>query len=104
MNYVNLIGKISSEPKVFNLENGRKIANFSIKTEETFLDKDGNVQKKSQWHRVYAWGRWVAVLEEFGTKGINLAVEGRLVSRFYKDTKGKNRCVSEVEVNDLILL
>jgi single-strand DNA-binding protein len=104
MNYVNLIGKISSEPKVMNLENGRKIANFSIKTEETYLDKEGNVQKKSQWHRVSAWGKWVAILEQFGEKGLQLAIEGRLTSRFYKTPKGENRFISEVEVNDLVLL
>lgn len=104
MNYVNLIGKVSSEPKVVSLENGRKVASFSLKTEETFLDKDGNVKKRNQWHRISAWGRWVAILEEFGEKGLQLAVEGRLTSRFYRDQKGQSRFVSEVEVNDLVLL
>lgn len=104
MNYVNLIGKISSEPRVMNLENGRRMANFSLKTEENVLDKEGNFHKRSQWHRICAWGKWVSILEEFGEKGINLAVEGRLISRFYKDLKGNSRCVSEVEVNDLIVL
>lgn len=104
MNHVNLIGKISSEPKVMSLENGRKIANFSLKTEETYLDAEGNIKKKSQWHRVHAWGRWVSVIEEFGTKGLNLAIEGRLISRFYKGQNGEKRFITEVEVNDLVLL
>ncbi len=104
MNYVNLIGKISSDLRVMDLDNGQKIANFSLKTEENVLDKDGKSHKRSQWHRVSAWGKWVSILEEFGEKGINLAVEGRLTSRFYRDVKGNNRFVSEVEVNDLIVL
>lgn len=104
MNYVNLIGKISSQPKVMSLENGRKIANFSMKTEETYLDKDGNLHKRNHWHRVSAWGKWVAIVEEFGEKGLKLAIEGKLVSRFYRDGKGDSRYVSEVEVNDLIML
>lgn len=104
MNYVNLIGKISSEPKIMNLDNGRKIANFSLKTEESYLDKNGNVLKRSQWHRVSAWGKWVAILEEFGEKGLQLAIEGRLTSRFYKNQKGESRFISEVEVNDLVML
>lgn len=104
MNHVNLIGKMTSEPRVMSLENGRKVANFSLKTVETFLDKDGNVQKKSQWHRIHVWGRWVAVIEEFGQKGLNLAVEGRLTSRFYKSQSGTRHQVTEIEVNDLVLL
>jgi single-strand DNA-binding protein len=104
MNHVNLIGKISSEPKVLELENGRKIAQFSLSTSEVYLDGEGNTKERKQWHRISAWGRWVSVLEKFGQKGLNLAVEGRLVSRFYKGKSGDRRFVVEVEVNDLILL
>ncbi len=104
MNHVNLIGKISSQPRVVELENGKKIAQFSMSTQESFLDKDGNVRKRSQWHRVSAWGNWVTVLEELGQKGLNLAIEGKLVSRFYLSKTGAKQFVTEVEVNDLILL
>ncbi|MNU95537.1 Single-stranded DNA-binding protein [compost metagenome] len=51
-----------------------------------------------------AFGRWVSVLEELCTKGINVAVEGRLVSRFYRTESGERRMFSEIEVNDLIIL
>lgn len=104
MNHVNLIGKISSDPKVVMLENGKRIAQFSLSTQETFLDGEGNVKKKSTWHRVSAWGNWVSVLEELGQKGINLAIEGKLVSRFYHTQKGERKFVTEVEVNDLVIL
>lgn len=104
MNHVNLIGKISSEPKVMILDNGRKLAQFSMSTQETFLDAFGNVVKKNQWHRISAWGNWVNVLEELGEKGLKLAVEGKLVSRFYKTPTGDKSFVTEVEVNDLIIL
>lgn len=104
MNYVNLIGKMSSEPRVFSTENGRTIANFSLKTEETYLDREGHTKKKSQWHRISAWGKWSKIIEEFGSKGTQLAVEGRLTSRFYKTPNGENRMITEIEVNDLVLL
>jgi single-strand DNA-binding protein len=104
MNHVNLIGKISSNPKVVMLENGKRIAQFSFSTQETFLDVEGNVKKKSTWHRVSAWGNWVSVLEELGQKGINLAIEGKLVSRFYRAKNGDRKFITEVEVNDLIIL
>lgn len=104
MNHVNLIGKISSAPKVIELANGRKIAQFSMSTQETFLDALGNVKKRNQWHRVSAWGNWVQVLEELGEKGLNLAIEGKLVSRFYKSQNGDHKLITEVEINDLVVL
>ena len=63
MTHVNLIGKISSEPKVTELTNGRKIAQFSISTQETYLDAEGNTKVRKQWHRISAWGRWIKVFQ-----------------------------------------
>lgn len=104
MNHVNLIGKISSEPKVISLGNGKKLAQFSMSTEESYLDDLGNTLKKDQSHRITAWGNWVAILEELGQKGIQLAIEGKLVSRFYKNQAGDRKFITEVEINDLVLL
>jgi single-strand DNA-binding protein len=104
MNHVNLIGNISSKPRVVELTHGRKIAHFTVSTKETFLDDKGNTKNRKQWHRMTAWGRWVKVLEELGAAGIPVAVEGKLVSRFYSDLKGGKQYISEVEVNDLVLL
>ncbi len=104
MNHVNIIGKISSEPKVSILPGGRRVVNFSLATKEHYLDKDGNLQVKQDWHRLTAFGRWVNILEELCAKGINVAVEGRLVSRFYKTESGERKMFSEIEVNDLIIL
>lgn len=103
MNHVNLIGKVCSAPKFVELPNGRKITQFNLSTSETVLDSRGEPKKKSQWHRITAWGKWVKVMEELGACGMDLAVEGRLVTRFYSE-KGQKRVVSEVEVNDLIIL
>jgi single-strand DNA-binding protein len=104
MNHVNIIGKIASEPRVSVLPGGRKIVNFSLSTNEHYLDKEGNLKVKQDWHRLTAFGRWVSVLEELCGKGINIAVEGRLVSRFYKNPAGERQMISEIEVNDLIIL
>jgi len=103
MNHVNLIGKVSSIPKVVELANGRKIAQFTMSTKEMYLDETGKTKTRSNWHRLTAWGRWVQVLEELGIVGMDLAVEGKLVTRFYKDNDTQ-KCISEVEVNDLIIL
>ena len=103
MNHVNLIGKVTSEPKFTQLENGRKVAKFSLSTKEIYLDAEGNTKSRDNWHILTAWGRWIKVLEEFGSVGTHVAVEGRLVSRFY-NSQGQKKYVSEVEINDLILL
>lgn len=103
MNHVNLIGKVTSEPKFTQLENGRKVAKFSLSTKEIYLDAEGNTKSRDNWHLLTAWGRWIKVLEEFGSVGTHVAVEGRLVSRFY-NSQGQKKYVSEVEINDLILL
>lgn len=103
MNHVNLIGKIASQPKVYETPNGRRIAQFTMSTNEVYLDDSGNSRKKSNWHRVAAWGKWVTILEELGTVGMELAVEGKLRSRYYEEN-GKKQFTAEVEVNDLIIL
>jgi single-strand DNA-binding protein len=87
MNHVNLIGKVTSEPKFTQLENGRKVAKVSLATKEFYLDADGNMKSRSNWHILSGWGKWIKVLEEFGSVGAQVAVEGRLVSRFY-NTQG----------------
>lgn len=103
MNHVNLIGKMTSTPRFYDLPNGRRVAQFTMSTKETFLDEEGNTKKKSHWHRMSAWGRWVQVLKELGTEGMELAVEGKLTTRFY-DKGGEKRFISEVEINDLVIL
>lgn len=103
MNQVNLIGQMSSLPKVSKLSNGKQIASFTLATKEHYLDKDGRTKIRRNWHLLSAWGRWVKVLEEFGQVGIEIAIEGKLVTRFYH-IQGKRRMVSEVEVSELIIM
>ena len=103
MNHVNLIGKISSLPRFYETPNGQKIAQFTLSTNETYLDDEGNTKTRKHWHRLSAWGRWVKVMEEFVAVGNEVAVEGKLTTRFYLK-EGKKHFISEVEVNDLIIL
>ncbi len=103
MNHVNLIGKVCSSPKVVELPDGRKIAQFTMATKEMYLDASGKTKSRSNWHRMTAWGKWVKILEELCQEGVDLAVEGKLVSRFYQN-RGERKFISEVEVNDLVIL
>jgi len=104
MNHVNLIGKMCSTPRIVELAGGKKIAQFTLSTKETYLDEKGNPKSRSQWHQLSAWGRWVKILEELGSAGMGMAVEGKLITRFYKNNEGERKYISEVEVNDLVIL
>ncbi len=103
VNHVNLIGEITNPPRIYELPNGRTIAQFMMSTTETYLDEKGDVKTKDHWHRICAWGRWVKVLNELGYKGLRIAVEGKLSTRFYY-RNGQRQSISEVEINDLIIL
>ncbi|MBI2257539.1 MAG: single-stranded DNA-binding protein [Flavobacteriia bacterium] len=104
MNHVNLIGKITSQPEVYQSKSGKRTARFNLSTEESYLDTKGNVKKRNYQHTITAWGIWVNLLEEKIEKGTSLAVEGRLISRFYIDKDGSKKKSTEVEINDLIIL
>ena len=103
MNHVNLIGELTSLPRFYELPSGRRVAQFTIATREVYLDADGNSKNKKHWHRISAWGRWAKILEELAREGMELAIEGKLTTRFYQ-RGGEKRFISEVEVNDLIIM
>lgn len=102
-NHVHLIGKICSITRFHTHSSGRRVCQFTVSTNENYLDENGETKSKQYKHRVCAWGRWVRVLEEFGDAGIQIALEGKLVSRFYiRD--GVKQYISEVEANDLVIM
>lgn len=103
MNHVNLIGKARSEAQFIEMDNGKKIAKFSLSTKENYLDENGKMKSRDTWHTLTAWGKWAKILEQTEIKGTHLAIEGKLVSRFYK-AGGIPKLISEIEINDLTLL
>lgn len=103
MNHVNIIGKMTTKPRYYETPNGRTIARFTVATKETILDDTGNPTEITDWHRVTAWGNWVKVLQEFATTGMDLAVEGKLKTKYFAKNGIKN-IISEVEANDIIII
>lgn len=86
------------------LPGGRKIVSFSLSTAETCLDSYGNYTVRQNQHRLIGWGKWVQIVERCLFEGIQLAVEGKLVTRLEKLENGSSHSVSEIEINDLIIL
>lgn len=94
---------MTSKPRYYELPNGRTIAKFTMTTKETVLNEEGQTKDVTDWHRVIAWGNWINVLQEFSVTGMDLAVEGKLKTRFFAKNGVKNM-ISEVEANDIIII
>lgn len=103
-NSVQLIGNLGNDPEVLKMENGNKLAKFSIATNETYRKKDGEKATETQWHNVVAWGKTADIVEKYLAKGKEVAIHGKLTSRAYETKEGEKRYVTEVVCNEVVML
>ena len=103
-NKVQLIGNLGNAPEVKTLESGKKMARFSVATNENYRNAKGEKVTETQWHNLVAWGKVAEIVEKFLTKGKEVAIEGKLVNRSYNDKEGNKKYVTEIQVNELLLL
>ncbi len=103
-NKVQLIGNLGQDPEIVTLDNGNKLAKFSIATNETYKNQQGEKVTDTQWHHVVAWGKIAEIVESYLSKGKEVALEGKLTSRSYETKTGEKRYVTEIRCNELLLL
>lgn len=103
-NRVQLIGNVGSEPEIRTLETGKKVAHLTIATNDYYKNDKGEKVQQTEWHRITAWGKVAEIIEKYVVKGKEIAVEGKLTHRSYDDKNGEKRYVTEVVVNDVLLL
>jgi single-strand DNA-binding protein len=103
-NKVQLIGNLGNNPEVKNTESGKKLARFSIATNEVYRNAKGDKVTETQWHHLIAWGKVAEIIERYLVKGSEVAVEGKLVYRNYNDKDGNKKYITEIQVNELLLL
>lgn len=103
-NRVQLIGNPGMDPEIKNLENGNKLAKFSMATNESYKNVKGEKVTDTQWHNVVAWGKTAELVEKYIRKGKEVGVEGKLVTRSYETKEGEKRYVAEVIMNEFLLL
>jgi|ERR1043166_428393 single-strand DNA-binding protein len=103
-NSVRLIGNLGSNPEVKTINNGRKMAKFNLATNEAYKDDKGNKVNETCWHHLVAWGKQAEIAEKYLIKGKEVAIEGKLTSRNYTDKEGIKRYVTEIVVNELLLV
>lgn len=103
-NKVQLIGNLGKDPEITNLDGGKKLAKFTIATNETYKNQKGEKVTDTQWHNIVAWGKTAEIIEKYVAKGKEVAVEGKLTSRSYDDKEGNKRYITEVVCNELVML
>ncbi|WP_019670461.1 single-stranded DNA-binding protein [Eudoraea adriatica] len=103
-NKVQLIGNLGQDPEIVNLDNGGKLAKFSVATNEIYKNGKGEKVTDTQWHNVVAWGKTAEIVENYLAKGNEVAVEGKLVHRSYENKEGEKRYITEIKCNELVML
>ncbi len=103
-NSVRLIGHLGQNPEIKTTVNGKKVANFSIATNETYTNAEGKKVSDAMWHLIVAWGKQAEFCEKYLEKGKEVAIEGKLSVRDYIDKSGNKRYVTEIIVNDLLMV
>ena len=103
-NKVQLIGRVGNEPEVVALDSGKKLVKFAMATNDSYKNAKGDKVEDTQWHNLIVWNKLTTVIEQYVKKGDELAIEGKLTNRSYDNKEGNKRYVSEIVVNELLMM
>lgn len=103
-NKVQLIGHLGNNPEIKSFDGTRKLAKFNIATNETYRNAKGEKVTETQWHHIVAWGKLADIASKYLTKGSEVAVEGKLITRSYTDKDGVKKYFTEIEISELLML
>lgn len=103
-NRVTLIGNLGTQPESKSFESGKKRVSFALATNDYYKNSDGEKIQDTQWHNVVAWNHHAELIENYVNKGQEIALEGKLVSRSYEDKQGLTRYITEVILQEILLL
>ena len=104
VNKVILVGRLGRDPETRYTGGGQAVANFSIATDETYKDRNGERQKRTEWHKIVVWGKQAEIAQQYLKKGSLLFVEGRIQSREWQDKEGQKRTSFEIVANNFRML
>jgi single-strand DNA-binding protein len=103
-NRVQLIGHLGMDPEIKNLEQGKKLARFSLATNEIYTNSKGEKITDTEWHYVVAWNKTAELVEQYLVKGKEVAVEGKLSTRSWEDEQGNKKYATEIVCNEVLFL
>ena len=104
VNKVILVGNLGKDPELRYTPSGTAVATFSLATSETFKDREGNKQTKTEWHNIVVWRQLAEICGKYLHKGKQIYVEGKIQNRSYDDRDGNKRYISEVVMNEMQML
>ena len=104
VNKVILIGRLGADPEIRYTPSGAEVATFRIATSESWTNKGGEKEERTEWHRIVAWRGLAKICGEYLSKGKLVYVEGRLRTRSWEDRDGNKRTTTEIEATDMKML
>ena len=104
VNKVILVGNLGNDPEVRYMPNGNAVANLSLATSESWKDPQGQMQERTEWHRLTMYRRLAEIAGEYLKKGSQIYVEGKLQTRKWQDQSGQDRYTTEIIVDQMQML
>lgn len=102
-NNVQLIGRLGNDPVIRHFDSGKKMANFSLATNDVYINNKGEKVEDTQWHNIVVWGKKADVVERYLKRGSEVAIQGKLVSRSY-ESNGEKKYITEISLNELMMM
>ncbi len=103
-NKVQLIGNLGKDPEIVTFDSGKKLAKFSLATNDSYKNNKGERVNDTQWHNVVVYGNLAQVVETYLTRGNQIAIEGKLTSRRWETKEGDKRYITEIICSQLEML
>ncbi|MCI0422481.1 MAG: single-stranded DNA-binding protein, partial [Acidobacteria bacterium] len=104
VNQVTLVGRLGKDPELKYTQGGDAVANFSVATDETWKDKSGEKQQRTEWHNIVAWKKLAEICGQYLRKGSQVLIQGRLQTRKWEDKDGNTRYTTEIVASNLVML
>lgn len=104
VNKVILIGNLGADPDMRYTPSGQAVCELRIATGESWNDKNGQRQERTEWHRVVVWGKRAEVCSKYLSKGRQVYIEGRIQTRSYDDKEGQKRYITEVIAQEVVFI
>lgn len=103
VNKVILVGNLGQDPETKQLDNG-SVTNISVATSESWKDKSGEKQERTEWHRIAAFGKLAEIMGKYLQKGSKVYIEGSLRTRKWQDKEGNDRYTTEIVAKEMQML
>ena len=104
VNKVILVGRLGRDPEVRNTSSGQTVTNFSLATDESFKDRNGERQKKTEWHKVVVWGKQAEIAGQYLKKGSLVFIDGQIQTRQWTNKESVQQTAFEIKAHSFRML